>query len=116
MRHLKPEEVNYVTRPMTVFEHHIDQQLQRIRPDAPDAIQLWTMFLWSRQNEVLPKELFADILITDWDDHITACRRALHAEDEVRNVLKQLDDSWRFNYREQPFDKSRLDEWLKTNS
>ena len=63
MKHLKADEVQYTTRPLTVFEHYLEMQIQLTSNRSPEFFQLWSMLLWSRQNEVLPKNLFADILI-----------------------------------------------------
>lgn len=116
MKHLKADEVQYTTRPLTVFEHCLEMQIQSTSNRSPEFFQLWSMLLWSRQNEVLPKNLFADILMTDWQDHIESCVAAMHVGKEINEVIDNLNSAWRFNFREKSWDRSKLDEWAKTNS
>jgi|GEM_PF-4745751 len=114
-KHLEADEVGYTTRPLTVFERSIEIQLSGLDEKHPMYYQLWTIFLWSRQDEVLPKELFADILVTDWVDHQNACIHALDFHKSERELLKILSDSWRFDFRERSWDRDKLEEWSSRN-
>lgn len=79
MRHLKVEDVAYVTRPLTLFETSLWNILigspgrVPLTPEHPQYYQLRVQFLWSRQDEALPQELFADILLPDFQDHMNEC-------------------------------------------
>jgi hypothetical protein len=97
MRHLKPDEVDYATRPLTIHERQLFVFLEnQAREEShPQYYQLWAAFFWSRQNEVLPSALFHDILLPDFEDHKAACLKALKEAD----VIQLLSDNWRFEYR-----------------
>jgi hypothetical protein len=79
VRHLKVEDVVYVTRPLTLFETSLWNILIGVKnrggltAEHPQYYQLWVQFLWSRQDEALPQELFADILLPDFQDHVDEC-------------------------------------------
>ena len=90
-RHLKPEDVHYVARPLTLFEAHIWVILQAgLQPDHPQYYQLWSKFLWSRQDEVYPYMAFVDILISDFNDHQKACLDGV----VQAHTLQGLNDKW----------------------
>lgn len=97
MRHLKPHEVDYVSRPLTIHERQVQHFLENHAKDEshPQYYQLWAAFLWSRQDEVLPSTLFHDILLPDFEEHKAACLTALREAD----IVQLLSDNWRFEYR-----------------
>lgn len=108
MRHLKADEVDYSTRPLTIIEKDLDDATRMLPSDHPHYFRIWTVFLWNRQDRVLPQNLFEDILLPDFEDHREACLEALHKNDQVNEVLKTLDTNWRFDYRDRFVDAETI--------
>lgn len=104
MRHLKPEDVEYSTRPRTVFEESIWIQLESLSSKHPQYHQMWSIFLWSRQDEVLDQGLFTDILVTDFVDHQEKCLGAMNRDNELRKLFQRLNDNWHYQFGPRDYD------------
>lgn len=111
MRHLRPDEVIYSTRPRTIYEEAIWNVLNGMRSNDPNYYGIWSQFLWCRQDEVLPRPLFNDILTTDFDGHREMCIANMNRDASIRALLQSLDDQWRFSFKDRDLDHSKLEEW-----
>lgn len=122
MKHLKVEDVHYVTRPLTLYEQGLWNILiglpgRESLPDYhPQYYQLWAQFLWSRQDEIFPLHLFADILIPDLGAHQQECLSQCTASWVAKSLLE---DKWHMftpGAEPPPYAlKEALDEWRRNS-
>jgi hypothetical protein len=122
MKHLKVEDVLYVTRPLTLYEQNLWNILigqvgrDPLPENHPQFYQLWAQFLWSRQDERLPMNLFMDILVPDFNDHQQECLSQCTADWVARSLLEE---KWNvFTPGVEPPDyvlKQTLEEWKRRN-
>lgn len=100
MQHLKPSDVEYSRRPITVNEFRVQRITQLLDERHPDFYQAWCNLLMLRCEQAYPLETFANILMRDFPEHMSKCLQAMNETSEVDVTLAKISAQWQYDFRE----------------